>query len=310
MLVDMPQFHESIALRRPRGFERRQAWRLALGTLPPDVRASVVASRDAFATEESDGLLAAWRGERLVGAVWGEVHPGRAAVAHLPQVIRNEPRETRLALLAGLESYFRQRKAKFYQIQIEELAPHTAGMLGEAGLQHAGDLLYLASELIRQSPPAETVLEFEPFHESHCQGLADVVEQTYVGSLDLPALDGVRTMDEVLEGYRHTGRFRPEFWKLVHHEGAAVGCVLLAEHSDEQWELIYMGVKPEARGQGFGLAITHHAQRVASAAGGRRLWLAVDASNQPALQIYARAGFRPMRRSAVFLKILHGTISN
>jgi ribosomal protein S18 acetylase RimI-like enzyme len=83
-----------------------------------------------------------------------------------------------------------------------------------------------------------------------------------------------------------------------------VGCLLLADHPlQNQWELVYMGIVPEARGMRLGLAVTRHAQRLAHGAGRERLVLAVDAANAPALELYRRAGFLAWDQRRVFLKI-------
>jgi ribosomal protein S18 acetylase RimI-like enzyme len=81
--------------------------------------------------------------------------------------------------------------------------------------------------------------------------------------------------------------------------------LLLAEHpGGTQWEVTYLGVVPEARGHGLGLAIVRYAQRVATAAGCERLVLAVDANNRPALDVYAAAGMVAWRRRRIFLRRL------
>jgi ribosomal protein S18 acetylase RimI-like enzyme len=63
-----------------------------------------------------------------------------------------------------------------------------------------------------------------------------------------------------------------------------------------------MGVVPEARGQGLGISIVRHAQYLARAAGRERLVLAVDAANEPAIAVYAAAGFVCWDRRSVFLR--------
>jgi ribosomal protein S18 acetylase RimI-like enzyme len=84
-----------------------------------------------------------------------------------------------------------------------------------------------------------------------------------------------------------------------------VGCLLLGEDAaGAQWELVYMGVVPEARGRGIGLDLTRHAQWVARAAGCARMVLAVDATNAPALAVYAAAGFSSWDHRSVFLRVL------
>jgi ribosomal protein S18 acetylase RimI-like enzyme len=99
-------------------------------------------------------------------------------------------------------------------------------------------------------------------------------------------------MDDVLAGYRATGVFAAERWLLVEHGARDVGCLLLTDHPHtEQWELMYMGLIPAARGHGWGPRIVQHAQRLAAAARRHALSLAVDINNLPALRVYRQNGF-------------------
>ena len=52
------------------------------------------------------------------------------------------------------------------------------------------------------------------------------------------------------------------------------------------WELVYMGVRPEYRGRGLGRQIVEFAIGTAHLGGARQLVLAVDGQNDPALQVY------------------------
>jgi ribosomal protein S18 acetylase RimI-like enzyme len=147
-------------------------------------------------------------------------------------------------------------------------------------------------------------LEFEPWSAAANGRLESVVERSYIGTRDCPQLNGVRRTAEVLAGYRSIGPFDPERWLLVRHAGEDVGCLLLAEHPQKIWELAYMGLTPEARGNGWGLELTRHGQWLARQAGASRFVLAVDATNEPALQTYAAAGLDCWDRRGAWLRIL------
>jgi hypothetical protein len=98
--------------------------------------------------------------------------------------------------------------------------------------------------------------------------------------------------------------FDPALWLTVQHAGADVGCLLISpERENVQWELTYMGVVPEARGRGFGLAMARHAQWLALESKCGRLVLAADAANAPAIEVYAAAGFTTWDRRSVFLRV-------
>jgi mycothiol synthase len=115
----------------------------------------------------------------------------------------------------------------------------------------------------------------------------------------------VRHIDDVLAGYRATGEFDPQRWLIVRQAGQDVGCLLLAVHPEtDQWELVYLGVTPAARGAGLGRQIVRHAQWMCQRGGARQLVLAVDADNTPALKLYASAGFVAWDRRPIYLHVL------
>jgi hypothetical protein len=183
--------------------------------------------------------------------------------------------------------------------------------LHAAGFQHAATLEYLSVEALAAAADAHThdddPLEYEVFQESQRDRLADLVRRTYEGTLDCPALDGARDLDDVLADYRSIGRYSPSLWWFIREGDRDIGCLLLSDHPDEvrpelaQCELVYMGLVPAARGRRWGLSIARQAIRRAASAGRRRLALAVDAANTPATRIYRAAGFAPFARRELYL---------
>jgi ribosomal protein S18 acetylase RimI-like enzyme len=145
----------------------------------------------------------------------------------------------------------------------------------------------------------------EPYAPAKHARLAQLVEATYRETLDCPSMNGVRSIEDVLAGYKASGRFAPQHWLLATHQGQDVGCLLLTDYPDqENFELVYMGIVPESRGRGWGVELARYAQWRAGQAGRQRLVLAVDALNRPALQAYQAVGFSPWDQRSVYLKIL------
>jgi ribosomal protein S18 acetylase RimI-like enzyme len=113
-----------------------------------------------------------------------------------------------------------------------------------------------------------------------------------------------------LAGYKAVGIYDASRWFLViQSEGEGnvrdVGCLLLTEHpAEKNWELIYFGVVPLARGARLGIEIVRHAQWLMRQSRAERLVLAVDAANSPAIAVYAAAGFEAWDRRSVFLRKL------
>jgi mycothiol synthase len=248
----------------------------------------------------------AHRGGRLAAAMRVQVLPGRTAVVSPPRVAENEPASLAERLLAAAMADLAERDVKLVQALFDEVADTDAKLLGQADFRHVCDLLDMVS--LRQPYRADsqgTGLELVPYLAELHGRLVDVVRQTYTGSLDCPAVEGLRAVDDVLAGYRASGQFRPELWLLARRAGADVGCLIVADFpSEQQCELSYLGVIPQARGQGIGLALTRHAQQLASALNRQRLVLAVDAANAPALAIYERAGFIQWNRRSAWVRVL------
>jgi mycothiol synthase len=146
-------------------------------------------------------------------------------------------------------------------------------------------------------------LEFEPIDPERVEDRhRDVIAATYEGSLDCPALDETRAIDDEIASYHGGGEFSDRRWFLVRHDGNDVGCLLLAAPADQRyWEIVYLGLVPSARGRGWGVQLVRRAQSVAAAAGARGLVLGVDARNTPALDMYGRTGFVRWERRLVYL---------
>jgi ribosomal protein S18 acetylase RimI-like enzyme len=133
-----------------------------------------------------------------------------------------------------------------------------------------------------------------------------VLQATYYGSLDMPELEGVRSLDEILLGHRSAGRFVAERWQLGHLPGEpeAAAVLLMAEIPGRNvWEIIYLGLTPPARGRGLGREALQHALKLAQP---HVPWveLAVDLRNKPATRLYHSSGFVVRDRRAVHLAIL------
>jgi GNAT superfamily N-acetyltransferase len=155
-------------------------------------------------------------------------------------------------------------------------------------------------------PPAGgSALRFESIRTFDDPRFTATLERTYDGTLDCPELNGVRTIDQVVDGHRAQGKVHSGAWLLAFHGEQPVGLVLLVEMSDvATWELAYLGVVPEQRGRGFGRAILTHALQALQAWPATKLVLAVDERNLPARKLYASLGFVEMEALDVYLRVI------
>jgi len=252
-----------------------------------------------------EGLLEARRGVRLVGGVFSEVQVGRTAVVWPPRLVPGEPAGTGGELLRATSEFLIGKRVCMAHTLLDAGMEEDGTVLSAEGFEPLADLLYLVSpdERFPLSRPASG-LEFEAYSPAAHIRMARVIEATYAETLDCPRLNDVREIDDVMAGYRATGVFDPARWLIVRHRGEDVGCLLLADHPEqENWELVYMGLVPSARGNGWGNGITRYAQWLTRQAGRPRLVLAVDATNTPAIRVYSSLGFHPWDRRGVYLKV-------
>ena len=264
-----------------------------------------VASASAFGGNTWDGLFGAYRCGKLVGSIFSQVQPGKYAQVWPPSLDRDEDPSTAISLLRAVVKWLEQQPVHMAQILSEVVTAVDEKPLCQGGFDYLTDLLYLVCQE-EDFPPAcsSSPLEFEPYDSQNHARLAAIVSATYQHTLDCPKLNHVRQLDDVLDGYRATGEFSSNHWLIVRHENHDVGCLLLADHPRfENMELVYMGVIPAHRGRHWGADIARHAQSVALAAGRHRLVLAVDASNGPAINMYASVGFRAWDRRRVYYHV-------
>lgn len=252
------------------------------------------------------GLLEARRGGRLVGSVATCVMGGRTAGFWPPKLIRGEPEETAERLHHHAEYWLRLNRVRLVQATLADDAGRDARWLRLHGFGYQVDLLYLAcpSDRFPAAHPSSDcrLVAYCPADRAR---LGRLIERTYEGTLDCPQLNGMREVGDILDGYQQTGEFDPSRWSFLQHEGQDVGCLLLASHpQQQQWELVYLGLIPGARGRGWGLDATRQGQWLAAQAGCRQMVLAVDADNRPAIAAYAAAGFQAWNRRSVLLKVL------
>jgi ribosomal protein S18 acetylase RimI-like enzyme len=236
------------------------------------------------------------------GAIWVQTVPGNTAVIWPPRSGDRAAGE----LFQAAAAFVDERQIALAQALIGEHEGFSAPQLAEWGFPWLADLRYLFADLpdLPEDRDSPDMLRFHSHAGIQAERLAAIIERTYIATLDCPALDGARPLDDVLAGYRSQGRHMPEHWYVVAHEGRDVGVLLFADHSSAgNWELVYMGLAPEARGRSWGQALVRFALKTATSAGAQRLVLAVDAANEPALKIYRKLRFREWDRRMVFARL-------
>lgn len=285
------------------------ALELVYESLPTATRRQVIEElRQAAARGERSlaGLFAAWHQNDLLGAVLTEIFPGNGASLRPVQLAPGGPPQAAQRLLKHALDWLEGQSVEMVQCLLATDSGTDAERLRAAGFAHACDLLCLASEADRfPTAPVDTEVRFAAVTRTEMNDLAHIIEQTYEHSLDCPMMDALRDCRQVVAGYAATCRDDLSHWYTLRHAQECVGCLLLGhDATGKTWEVVYMGLAPAVRGRGWGLDVVRHAQWLVRERQGERLLLAVDAANDPALRVYAAAGFTTWDRNSVFIKML------
>ena len=284
---------------------RPAALRLLHDGLPEEQQSALVHALNSTrpdCEEDFAGLLVAIDpAEELLGAIWVQLAPGNTAVVWPPA----SDSLAAVALLQAAAEFIDQQQLALAQLLISPDSSMKSSLLSSAGFRVLAHLAYLTID--KQFFPGtkpQSDLQFLPRANDDPGRLGGLLMRTYEGTLDCPELNGVRRPEEIIEGYAEQGAFSPQLWFIASYKQQDIGALILTEHAEgENWELVYMGVTPEGRGQGFGWQIVQFALWQAGLAGAQRLVLAVDEENSHALQVYRRAGFIVWDRRTVFARL-------
>jgi mycothiol synthase len=292
--------------------DHTSVFRLLFQRTPPEEREARVAhAMQLLRNGELDpqGLLAARRGRELLGAIACLPVPGASGLVWPPQVVGTESRtEVEDALVRRAGQLLQQRGAKLGQALLNPAESDLGKPLLRNGFAHITNLWYMR-HFLDLSTEVLTVAErltYQPWSQDPGR-FQETLLLTYEGTRDCPEVNGIRTLDEVLEGHRAQGRYNPERWWLALARNRPVGVLLLTELLDSQgWDVSYIGVVAAARRRGVGRELMSKALLEARTAEAGQLTLSVDARNQPACNLYTRLGFEAFDNRDVFLAIWNG----
>ena len=137
----------------------------------------------------------------------------------------------------------------------------------------------------------EVSVDYIAWEPSYSDFFRQLVDRTYVHTLDVPELNGIRDSHNTLAGYAACLPPEPRPWWLLRNpNGDNIGCLLLCPYSDFA-ELVYVGLVPESRGKGYAFTIMQFAHQWALQRGLHRMVLAVDHRNEPAMKLYQSLGY-------------------
>jgi GNAT superfamily N-acetyltransferase len=240
--------------------------------------------------------------DALGGACLFRVNPGRAAAIFRPAFPSGSWRPelaVRLIRAARREALARGVHLCQSLLPLEVRDAHRAFL--DAGFQRLATLLHLERTTPPEPAPAGR-LSYERHRPANRKRLADVILRSYVGSLDCPALNDRRRIEDVIASHKATGIYDPAYWMLARDGGTDVGCLLMNRcRIRTAWEIVYLAVLPEQRGKGYGQELVARALQVAAGSGVPTTLVAVDKANGPAVRLYRHAGFRTHLKTVAFV---------
>ncbi len=254
-------------------------------------------------------LLGCFKEELLCGAVLARVQRGKTAVVWPPRFAAGESLEIAVMLHEEVDRQLARYPLSMANVLLDTVREGDDEVLSRAGFERLATLLYMlcpsADFSATPSPGLQShgCLDFEAYNKANHARFSQIVDITYNQTLDCPRLNGIRSIEDVLEGYRDLGRFDPANWFIVCHQGEDVGCLILADYQDYgNVELVYMGIIPSKRGHGWGREVAQHAKSRAASLNRPHVVLAVDADNRPAIDMYVSVGFHVWEKRIAYAK--------
>ena len=256
------------------------------------------------------GLLTARENGLMVGSILYILQEDRTAFIWPPVAVAGTPAAAiEDTLLQEVIRQIESHNAWIGQCLIELARREARQTMERNGFKHLTDLRFLVRQFdsgslpIPDASPGGDALEavtYEPgVNESR---FARLIEESYRETRDCPELEGTRTGEQALVSHRASGDFDPARWKLYRWRGSDAAVLLMNDHPDQAaWEVVYLGVARDCRGNRLAHRILSQGLLAARAAGRTAIVLAVDCRNNYAAKVYNDLGFAETDRRAVHL---------
>ncbi|QDT38941.1 GNAT family N-acetyltransferase [Stratiformator vulcanicus] len=255
------------------------------------------------------------RGE-VIGGVLGVVAADGTGMTWIPGGI---DRLVRQRLLQAIADELVDMGAAFSQVLLQPpLDAPNRDLLAASGFQFGTSVQCLGRELgspvttvntavkaLPSDPPSRgprfRAVAFSEFRDE--TALAELLERTYIDSLDCPLIAGLRSGRQAISAMRETGIVREDRWFVYLWDDAPVGTLLANDTADGCREIVYLGVDPNARRRGLGHQMLSDAVATASADGCLKIGTQCDDSNYSAIRLYGNHGFSSTATHHVFFKL-------
>lgn len=296
--------------------ELADALRLAFqdfDNLEQDARVISAQSQQRSNPKLFDGMLVATNANgRIEGLIWIVEMPGRTCVTGLPSVKNVDDLELMMRLLKAANQWLDTSGCSLNQFV---LSPEQNRLWGRI-LHHAHHPIEICLDHMAVSTDVDFVehagnprsalgAELIEIDSPQSKGFSDLLNATFLNSDDCPAITGHQNYKDMIQGYLATGDSGSHWWRLIERSGQPLGCCLLSEHrGSRQLEVVYIGVIPDARGQGLGKSALQQAIRTARSAGMTSLTAVVDHHNHRARRMYQSLQFVCIEKRVSRIRLL------
>ncbi len=233
------------------------------------------------------------------------INPG-STVTFIASPVKNEPENSKLKAL--LKEALNSPRLKNIQLAQAVLRPDNRALVQtftEAGFTKLALLDFLEQRRSAKKVRIPKGLAFTSITSKSDTSLGELLEATYVGSLDCPKIHGLRPIQSIIEGHRGDDPTVSQVWCVAELEGEQVGVILLnANHKQRAIELAYFGLLPNWRGKGLADPCMQYIANQTEQLGFSTVTLAVDTGNYPAQKLYKKWNFRKTKQRFTLIKKL------
>jgi mycothiol synthase len=289
---------ESLVCRPVQSPELRAAIGMILGGPHRPAPPAQVADFITSASERRIDVASTWIAHRpgeIAWAVLPIVNPGRTLLLLTSAQVDASTEAAASRLVGEICSHYARQGVQLSQVLMEPQHEYARRFFVAMGFQEIAELIYLQGPVPRnaKAPEIGRSMRWVEYSESTHALFAQAIQKTYIESLDCPLLSGLRDIEDVIVGHQATGHFEPHFWQVLAEGTRPLGVVLLSRiPKSDAMELVYLGLAPEARRRGVGIVLMQQAMQMINGDQRRRLSLAVDSRNNPALRLYYRFGMQ------------------
>jgi GNAT superfamily N-acetyltransferase len=260
-----------------------------------------------------DALHVAQRDGKVVSAILPVISPGRTMLILCPHGGSKATDSATRLLVDPVCRWCADRHVQLAQALIDPHDADLAEVFAGEGFSKMAELHYLhaAPPADAAFPPLPSSLAWTAYSTANHAVFGRTILESYQKSLDCPALNGRRDVEDILEGHKASGHFDPNLWLLLSEGETPLGILLLSESlRSDAIELVYLGLTPAARGRKLGEFMMRHAYATVAQRRQARLSLAVDAQNTPALKLYYRNGMQRIGSKLALLRDLRNSVGN